>query len=85
MKTFILIGYIFSLLIFFIMGTLIVRHTIKYSYLSPRFKNIVFIFGLIAFGIIIFSLVLMFNLYGGLSDAANVPIVPTGSSSGINF
>lgn len=54
--------YAILLIIFLIMSALIFRHTIKYDYLSPKFKTIVTIFGLLALGIIIFSLYLVVSL-----------------------
>jgi len=48
--------YIVLLVIFLVMCALIFRHTVKFGYLSPRFKTVVTIFGILALGIIIFSL-----------------------------
>lgn len=83
MKNIILVLYIFLLLIFLISSALIFRHAHKYSYLSPRFKTIVSVFGILALTVIIFSLVLLFKFFGSPSV---IPIPSSGSSSGgINF
>lgn len=85
MESFVLMIYLASLLIFFIVGTLIIRHTVKYSYLSPRFKNVVLVFGLVAGVTILFSMFMMYQLlsYSGGSRSAAEPYSP--SSSQINF
>ena len=75
--------YAVLLIIFLVASALIVRHTVKYGYLSPKFKTIVIIFGLLALGVIIFSLYLTVNIFsGGPSDSFKVP---TTSTSDIQF
>lgn len=76
--------YIVLILIFLVMSALIVRHTVKYGYLSQKFKSIVTIFGLIALGVIVFSLYMMISLFTGSSPSSS-PSVKTVNSGEINF
>ena len=70
----VLIIYIILLAIFLVMCALIFRHTVKYGYLSPRFRVIVTVFGILALGIIIFSLYLVFQLFqDGSPSSFSVP------------
>ena len=55
--------YIILLIIFLMACALIFRHTVKFGYLSPKFKIIVTVFGIIALIVIIFSLYLVTNLF----------------------
>ena len=55
--------YAVLLIIFLVISTLIFRHTVKFSYVSPRFKKIALIFGILALIIIIFSLYLVIRLF----------------------
>jgi len=78
--------YILLLIVFLIVSSLIVRHLMKFGYLSPNFKYVVIVFGVISLTIIIFSIYLLF-LVGG-SDSSNYydPYINTGGSSGdLNF
>ncbi len=85
-----IIIYFLMLIIFLIVSGLIVRHSIKFGYLSARFKTVVTSFGAIALIIIIFSIFLMFQ--GGEPDAGTYyepysqPSTPSSPSSGdLNF
>lgn len=83
--------YILLLIVFLIISSLILRHAVKYSYLSPRFKYVVGVFGLIAVIVIIFSIYLLFKMGPGTSSGVNYydstpsSPVPTTSSSDLNF
>lgn len=84
--SFVVIGtYIIFMAIFIAMSALIVRHTVKYSYLSQRFKYIVFTFGLLALGVIFFSIYLIFALLANSPDSGSPSFPSTSSGSGINF
>lgn len=81
-----IVFYILLLLIFLIISSLIFRHTVKFSYLSPRFKYIVGVFGLIALGVIIFSIYLLFQIGGEPStDLFDSGTIPSTSSGDLNF
>ena len=80
----ILAVYIVLMVIFLVMSALIVRHTVKYGYLSQKFKTIVTVFGLIALGVIIFSLYMVISLFGGSSPSSSSPD-KTVNSGAINF
>ena len=81
-----IVFYILLLLIFLIISSLIFRHTVKFSYLSPRFRYIVGVFGVVAFIVIIFSIYLLFQIGGeprtNYYDSGNTP---PSSSGGLNF
>lgn len=82
--------YILLLIVFLIISSLILRHTVKFSYLSPRFKYVVGVFGLIAVIVIIFSIYLLFKMGPSTSsinyyDSTPTPSVPTTRSSDLNF
>jgi len=74
-----IVFYILLLLVFLIISSLIFRHTIKFSYLSPRFRYIVGVFAAVSFVIIIFSVYLLFQIDGGSSTGSFKE--PTSSSS----
>ncbi len=86
MNTLIVLTYVILLLVFLVSSALILRHTMKFSYLSPRFKTIVSIFGLLALIVIVFSVYLVL-LLGRSSPPSSSPSIPspTSSSSDINF
>lgn len=71
-----IIFYILSLLLFLIISSLIFRHTVKFSYLSPRFKYIVGFFAIIALVVILFSITLLFRIGKGsqtdFHDSGNI-------------
>jgi len=72
--------YIVLLIIFLAICALIFRHTIKYGYLSPKFKMVVVVFGIIALIVIIFSIYLATKLFGALpSPSYYTPSVSTPS------
>ncbi len=79
--------YILLLIVFLIVSSLILRHAVKFSYLSHRFKYVCGVFGLIALIIIIFSIFLLFRM--GPSDSTNyddpAPYSPPASSGDLNF
>ncbi|MBU0706167.1 hypothetical protein KJ657_01080 [Patescibacteria group bacterium] len=80
--------YILLLVVFLIISSLILRHTIKFSYLSPRFKYIVGAFGMIAFVVILFSIYLLFRMGSGgnTNYYDSGPTVPSASGvSDLNF
>lgn len=54
--------YIIFLIIFSVTAALIFRHAVKYSYLSPRFKKIVIIFGIMSSVVIVISIYLIIRL-----------------------
>ncbi len=68
-------------------SALIFRHTIKFSYLSPRFKTVVAVFSGVAVVVIIFSLFLIISLFSGGSTPTSSDYTPetSTSSSDINF
>lgn len=77
--------YILLLIVFLIISSLILRHTIKFSYLSPRFKYIVAIFALISLGAILFSILLLFKMEPSSSTGFDSrPSTPIGSGD-LNF
>jgi uncharacterized BrkB/YihY/UPF0761 family membrane protein len=55
--------YILLLIGFFVISSLIFRHTIKFGYLSPHFKTVAMIFGGLAVIIILFSIYLLILLF----------------------
>lgn len=78
--------YIILMLIFLVMSALILRHTVKYSYLSTRFKIVVSVFGLLALAVFIFSIFLIFQLDGdSKSPSFSPPATPSPSNTEINF
>lgn len=83
--------YILLLIIFLIVSSLILRHTMKYNYLSPHFKYIVGGFGIIAVMVIIFSIYLLFKMGSGSGSGNSdyspspTPTIPKTSSGDLNF
>jgi len=76
--------YIVLLIGFLVISALILRHAVKYSYLSPKFKKVVSIFAILALGGVIFSLYLVISLFRADSGSAySYPSVNTPSD--INF
>ncbi|MBU1017917.1 hypothetical protein KKA33_02700 [Patescibacteria group bacterium] len=76
--------YIVLLIGFLAISALIFRHTAKYSYLSPKFKTVVWVFAILALGGVIFSLYLVISLFSTPSGPSySSPSVNT--SSDINF
>ena len=79
--TLIIILYIVLLVIFLIVSSLIFRHTVKYSYLSYRFKWVISVFAILALAVIALSLYLLLAL--GQGDSGNYfDTPPTGTNSG---
>jgi len=83
----IIVLYILLLIIFLIISSLILRHAIKFSYLSPRFKYIVGIFGIIAITVIVFSIYLLIKMGPGTSNNYDDPSPYTApaNTSNLNF
>lgn len=79
----VIVIYVILILIFLGMSALILRHTMKYSYLSSRFKMVVSVFGLLALVVFIFSIFLIFQLDGEPKSPSYQPSSP--SSTEINF
>lgn len=76
--------YIVLLIVFLAACAMVFRHTIKFGYLSPKFKIIVTVFGVIALIVIIFSFYWAIQLFGAPSyPSYSIPSV--GSPSDINF
>jgi len=80
--------YILLLLVFLVISGLILRHTIKFSYLSSRFRYIVGVFGIIAATVIVFSVYLLIQMDSGSSthyyETTSSP-TPSTNSSDLNF
>ena len=84
--SFVLVLYIILLLIFLVVCALIFRHTVKYGYLSPKFKTVVSVFAILALLGVILSLYLIISLFrtsSGSSYSYPTPTVITPSD--INF
>ena len=81
--------YILLLIVFLIISSLILRHAVKFNYLSPGFKYVVGAFGVIALIVIIFSIYLLFQMDsggGGSNYYDPAPYTPPSSSTGdLNF
>ena len=75
--------YIVLLFVFFFISALVVRHAIKYGYLSTRFKTVLGIFGFLALIVILFSVYFLIRLAYSPSGTESV-IVP-GVSDEFNF
>lgn len=71
------------IVIFMVTSVLIVRHMVKFSYLSQRFRSVVFGFGIVSVIVIVFSLFLVFNLVNLGSGGTSTPTIPT--NGGIDF
>ena len=67
--TIVILIYILLLIGFFSASALIFRHLVKYGYLSPRFKIVVMIFGILSSIIIIFSIYLMLSMNDEVKDS----------------
>ena len=80
-----IIIYILLLIVFLIISSLILRHTVKFSYLSPRFRYIVAVFGIISVIVIIFSVFLLFKMQPNSSTGFDSgPTIPS-STGNLNF
>lgn len=60
-----IVVYILLLIIFLIISSLILRHAMKFSYLSPNFKYVVGVFAITASIVIIFSIFLLVKMDSG--------------------
>jgi len=67
--TIVILIYILLLIGFFLASGLIFRHLVKYGYLSPSFKIVVMIFGILSAIIIIFSIYLTLSIDNGTEDS----------------
>ena len=81
--------YILLLVVFLIISSLILRHAIKFSYLSSTFKYIVGVFGVVALMVILFSIYLLFQMgngNGGTNYYDPAPYVAPATKTGnLNF
>lgn len=75
--------YVLLLIVFVVISGLIFRHTLKFSYLSPKFKYIVALFAFISLALIILSVYLIFQVDGG-SNTLDTN-TPSSSSGELNF
>jgi hypothetical protein len=60
--TIVILIYILLLIVFLAISSLVLRHAVKFGYLSPSFKIVIIIFGVMALCVIIFSIYLMFQV-----------------------
>lgn len=81
----VIIVYIVLLVFFLLASAMIFRHTLKFSYLRPRFKTIVLTFGIIALAVIIYTIYLVISLYNQQSSPPAFSPSPATSTSEINF
>ena len=77
--TIIILFYVLLLIVFLVVSSLVLRHAVKFGYLSPRFKIIVISFGILAFCVIIFSVYLMLQI--GESDSGGYDYIDTYTES----
>lgn len=80
----VIVLYIILLAVFALFASFIIRHIGRYHYLSPHFRVIAAIFGVIAALIIGFSLYLIMQLHFGAPGVTRPPKGDS-SSSNINF
>ncbi len=76
--------YIILLIGFLVISALILRHAVKYSYLSPKFKTVVSVFGILALAGVILSLYLVIQLFRAPSDSP-YSYPPVDAPADINF
>jgi hypothetical protein len=57
--TIVILIYILLLIVFLAISSLVLRHAVKFGYLSPGFKIVIIIFGVMALCVIIFSIYLI--------------------------
>lgn len=83
----VIVIYILLLIGFLVISSLILRHAIKFSYLSPRFKYIVGVFTVVALAVICFSVFLLFRMdMGSTGVPYSAPSAPASDDSGsLNF
>ena len=77
--------YAVLLIVFLVISGLIFRHTVKFGYLSPRFKKVVSVFGILALIITIFSIYLIISLFRSPSSAPSYSYPSVSTPSDINF
>jgi hypothetical protein len=80
-NTIVLITYCVLLAVFLLMAILAIRHTMRFGYISQKFKAIAWIFGIVALGVIIFSVYLLINLYKPTTSN----LFPKTSKTDINY
>lgn len=75
------------LVAFLTISGLLLRHAVKFGYLSPRFKIVVAIFGIISLAVIIFSISLIFQIGNSENSGYEYYNTKTESTStgGLNF
>jgi uncharacterized membrane protein YdcZ (DUF606 family) len=71
----ILIAYCVLLVAFLFISVLAIQHTAKFGYISRRFKVLAWVFGLVAFALVLFSIYLIANLFK--PDSTVLSPVPT--------
>lgn len=81
--TIIIVIYVILLGIFVFMSALVVRHPIKYGYLSPRFKTVLGIFGFLAVVVILLSLYFLVRLAYSPNSTESLSV--PGVSNEFNF
>lgn len=85
----VIVIYILLLVIFLVISSLILRHAVKFSYLSQRFKYIVGFFVLVALTVISFSVFLLLKMDGGSvslpGSSSSSLSPPNGNTGSLNF
>lgn len=77
--------YAVLLIVFLVVSGLIFRHTVKFGYLSPRFKTIASVFGIFALIIIILSIYLVVGLLRAPPSTPSYSYPSFSTPSDINF
>ncbi|QQR83226.1 hypothetical protein IPJ72_05500 [Candidatus Peregrinibacteria bacterium] len=75
--------YVALIATFVFTTSLIIRHMVRFSYLSNRFRKVVLGFVVLAAIVIVFSLYLVFNLVALDAGGLSTPSIP--NTGGINF
>ncbi len=81
LNTIVLIAYLIFLAVFVLFSVLALRHTVKFGYISGKFKKLAWSFGIVAVAIIIFSIYLIVALYKPSSGT----LAPKTSVKNINY
>ncbi|MBN1258578.1 hypothetical protein JXA05_02375 [Candidatus Peregrinibacteria bacterium] len=79
--SFLIILYLILLAVFLFISALVVRHGMKYGYLSPRFRIVLFVFGFLAVLVILLSLYFLILL----SSEKEPSVKPPSFSGELNF
>jgi hypothetical protein len=80
-NTIVLIAYLVSLAVFILLSIFALRHTVKFGYISRKFKTLAWVFGIVALTIVIFSIYLIVALYKPGSGT----VAPKASVKNINY